>query len=83
MAKCKACGAEIVWIPTVNGKTMPCDAQRIPYKINLHDGKYNLVLPDGRVTRADLDLQSDKFGYVSHFATCPAANVFRRKSNDY
>lgn len=79
MAKCKACGADIVWIPTKGGKTMPCDSQKIPYRVNLTSGKYNLVLPDGRVTRADLDLESNQFGYVSHFATCPAAGQFRRK----
>ena len=79
MAKCKACGADIVFIPTKAGKTMPCDSQKIPYRVNLTSGKYNLVLPDGRVTRADLDLESNQFGYVSHFATCPAADRFRRK----
>ena len=81
MAKCKACGAPIIWIPLKSGKIMPCDNQRIPYKINLHDGKYTLVLPDGRVTRADLDLDSDDYGYVSHYETCPAADKFRRRSN--
>lgn len=25
MAKCKGCGADIVWIKTANGKNMPCD----------------------------------------------------------
>jgi hypothetical protein len=25
MAKCKSCGAEIVWIKTIAGNPMPCD----------------------------------------------------------
>ena len=28
MAKCKGCGAEIVWIKTINGKNMPCNAEK-------------------------------------------------------
>lgn len=29
MSKCKACGAEIVWITMESGKTMPCDANKV------------------------------------------------------
>jgi hypothetical protein len=29
MSKCKGCQAEIVWIKTVNGKNMPCNAEKI------------------------------------------------------
>ena len=28
MSVCKGCGKEIVWITTVNGKSMPCDAEK-------------------------------------------------------
>lgn len=27
MSKCKGCGAEIVWIQTENGKSMPCNGK--------------------------------------------------------
>ena len=30
-AVCKACGRPIVWIRTIKGKAMPCDAEPIPY----------------------------------------------------
>ena len=30
-AFCKACGRSIVWIRTIKGKPMPCDAEPIPY----------------------------------------------------
>ena len=28
MPKCKGCQAEIIWIKTVNGKNMPCNAEK-------------------------------------------------------
>ena len=31
MAKCKGCGAEIVWIKTANGKMMPLDSKEKMY----------------------------------------------------
>lgn len=78
MAKCKACGADIIWIKTASGKNMPVNAQKIPYKRDFTNGKLNLVCPDGRVVKADLDLESDEYGHESHFATCPAATMFRK-----
>jgi len=80
MSKCKACGAEIIWIKTPNGKPMPCDAQKIPYKLDIHNGDLVLVRPDGRIARGTLDLESDEYGYESHFANCPAASSFRRRN---
>ena len=78
MAKCKSCGAEIIWIPTPGGKNMPCNAQKIFYRQNFHTGELKLVLPNGKLDRGDLDLESNKFGYISHFATCPSANIHRK-----
>lgn len=37
MSKCKGCGAEIVWIQTENGKSMPCNAEKVT--IVTADGK--------------------------------------------
>lgn len=82
MAKCKSCGADIIWIVTPNGKKMPCDNQRIYYKQNVHTGGMTLVLPNGKLDRGDLDLESDKFGYISHFATCPSANLYRKSKEN-
>ena len=80
MAKCKSCGAEIIWIKTTSGKSMPCDAKEVVYWENKH-GKATVVRPSGEVVRADLDGEEGKesrIGYISHFATCPNANVHRR-----
>ena len=30
---CRGCGASIVWITTLKGKSMPCDAKAVYYKI--------------------------------------------------
>lgn len=79
MSKCKACGAEIIWIKTPNGKNMPCNAQKIPYKNTFPKGDLVLVTPEGKIARGTFDLESDTYGYESHFATCPVAGNFRRR----
>ncbi len=38
MTRCKSCGAEIIWIKTTSGKTMPCNAKEVVYWKN-KDGK--------------------------------------------
>ena len=78
MSKCKSCGANIIWLPTENGKSMPCDATPIPY-VDDPAGSLLLVTNSGNVVRARADATSDKFGYVSHFATCPNADKHRRR----
>ena len=77
MSKCKTCGAEIIWLPTLGGKNMPCDAKPIPYTED-PSGSLTLVTSDGRVVKAKADICSDKMGYTSHFATCPDADRWRR-----
>ena len=37
MAKCKSCGADIVWLKTVNGKNMPCNTEKTT--VVTEDGK--------------------------------------------
>lgn len=87
IVKCKSCGAPIVWIETVNGKAMPCDAEAVEYQEN-RKGKSQIVTEDGKVVRGDLVKNApdtllpkvvDGTGYISHFATCPYANEHRRK----
>ena len=81
MARCKSCGAEIIWIKTTSGKAMPCNAKEVVYWEN-KDGKANIVRPNGEVVRADLEGEDGKesgIGYISHFATCPNASAHRRK----
>lgn len=78
MAKCKSCGAEIIWIKTRNGKAMPCDAEPVPYRESFSGGM-KLVTKAGDVVPGHYDGTSKDFAFISHFATCPNANRHRRK----
>lgn len=83
MARCKACGAEIVWLKLKSGKMHPCDAETVLYKVDA--GPDRIVTPDGEVVAGTIvtELKTQKEGiirrgYSSHFATCPFADDFRR-----
>lgn len=79
-SKCRACGADIMFIKTIAGKTTPVDAQSL-YFVPEADGKAMYVLPDGSTARGRTvpDQRVDaKIGYISHFATCPQADKFRK-----
>lgn len=78
---CRGCGAPIIWIKTAAGKSMPCDAEPITYWQD-STGSNKIVTPNGEVLSARLEGDPQKatsIGYISHFATCPAADKFRRK----
>lgn len=80
MSKCKNCGAEIVWIKTKAGKAMPCDATPVCY-IEDAAGKSRVITEGGetiRCTLTDSRETATGSGYVPHWATCPAADQFRR-----
>ena len=79
MSRCKGCGAEISWIKTKSGKSMPVDEKPVPY----HIGKgAKIVTEDGDVVSGSLEGPENTFvgfGYISHFATCPKAGQYRRR----
>jgi hypothetical protein len=71
---CKACGAPMIWVRTAKGKMMPLDAEPTP------DGTWGIG-EDGVAYHQE---PSDLFAGMlrkSHYATCPAASLFRRKGN--
>jgi len=82
---CRACSAKIIWAVTPAGKRMPVDAkpsadgklilsaQVGPQGIKINDPP--LVI-DERTVDQDGPKGGDR--YISHFATCPAADRFRR-----
>ena len=79
-AKCRGCGAEIVWIPTLGGKSMPCDAEPVYYKMQAK-GPEKIVTPNGVViscVRTNNPNEATGAGYVPHWATCPRAGDFKR-----
>jgi hypothetical protein len=58
---------------------MPCDAQPVAYWPGKKD---KIVTPNGEVISCSLTGDPGKetgIGYVTHFATCPEANKFRKK----
>lgn len=65
MAKCKGCGASIIWAVNENGKRVPLDAKAPIYVL---------------LATASLDeercVRDRSPRYVSHFSTCPKANEF-------
>jgi hypothetical protein len=82
MSKCRSCGAEIKWIKTVAGKNMPCDPERKAYWL-IEGARASIVTEMGEVIGAYTDCgegagEPDGYGYISHFATCPAADSYRR-----
>lgn len=81
MAKCKGCGAQIVWIGTPGGKSIPCDPEQVMYWEKAK-AKGKVVTPNGEVLSCEFSGDPNKatgLGYVSHWSTCPKAGQFRRK----
>ncbi len=65
--KCKSCGADILWVKMLSGKSMPLDMP--PEK--------RIVLSDHGDATSEYGAVEDT--YVSHFATCPNAAAHRKK----
>ncbi|MBQ1805791.1 MAG: hypothetical protein II010_07785 [Oscillospiraceae bacterium] len=83
MAKCKGCGAEIIWIKTPSGSRHPCDPEQVTYWARPR-ATGRVVTPNGEVITCDFEGDLHKatgMGYVSHFSTCPAADRFRRRKD--
>ena len=79
--KCRGCGAPIVFVKTVAGKSMPCNPGRVPFWIK-KNGSGKVVTLGGEVLSCEFDGPRSTvsgFGFVSHFSTCPNAGRFRRK----
>lgn len=77
---CRACGAEIMFIKTCNGKSMPVNAEPVAYT-QCSGGNQKIITPNGEVLTGELTSEPEKttgFGYISHFATCTAADRFRK-----
>lgn len=81
MCTCRGCGQPIIWIKTTGGKSMPCDPIEVTYWA-VKGGPVKIVTPNGEVVSAETHDDLNKatgVGYISHFATCPRANSFRRR----
>lgn len=81
MAKCKGCGAEIIWIETVGRKRLPCNPEPMMYW-EKKGAKGKVVTRNGEVISCVFHGDQQKatgIGYMPHWATCPAADRLRRK----
>ena len=79
-APCRGCGAEIGFIKTVAGKTIPVNPEEVAYEQKA-GGSLKIVTPNGEVLSAERPADPQKatgIGYISHFATCPASDSFRK-----
>ena len=79
-AKCRGCGAPILWITTTAGRSMPCDPVVVSYN-PLPDGKDKIVTPNGEVVSCEIVASSPEaagVGYRPHWATCPQARRFKK-----
>lgn len=79
--QCRACGADIMFIKSTAGKTIPVNAEEITYR-QTSGGSLKIVTPNGEVLSAEVETDPNKatgIGYISHFATCPCADQFRKK----
>lgn len=80
MAICKGCGAKIIWIKTISGKSMPCDADAVTYW-EKHGAAGKIITPNGQVISCEFsgdNITATGIGYVPHWSTCPAAGRFRK-----
>ena len=81
---CKSCGASIVFVRTNKGTSIPCNAEEVPYW-QKKGGKHKIVTPNGEVLSAELEGVTGMetgLGYITHFATCPDADKFRKKAKE-
>lgn len=81
--KCRACGASIVFIGTLGGKSMPCDDYTVYYK-QTPDGKETFITPNGETVKGErVDPRTDEnitgIAYIPHWSTCTAPDKFRRR----
>jgi hypothetical protein len=78
VAKCKSCGAEIIWAINENGKRVPLDAKNfIPkglFTLEAEGRDYDKPPRAVAVGTKPLGLI-----YQTHYATCPDADQWRRK----
>jgi hypothetical protein len=81
--RCRSCDAPMFWAETVNGKRIPIDA------VPVHDGNIRIIQRPNLIPLAVYQTQIETFKhwpkiasaetYVSHFATCPQRDSWRKR----
>lgn len=78
---CRSCGARILWVKTPAGRWMPVDEGLHGFRLAEH-GKDTLVNDQGEVIKCTLDFEGEPDGlaHMPHWATCPNADMHRKRS---
>lgn len=81
--ECRSCRAPIVWATTEQGKSMPIDAGPVDngnvYYLDQKSSPPRVRVLAGPQPTLEEDADSaDGLRYLSHFATCPQADQWRR-----
>lgn len=80
MSRCRSCDAEIFWVTTEAGKSMPLDAlPKLDGNVMLHrqSGKAVATVLAGLFLAEARD--SGRVLYMPHHATCPQGQAWRKK----
>lgn len=85
MPSCSSCGAQVRWVRTENGKSMPIDpAPRADGNLIMDHVEERVVRGERRsvwvVSYIPRDDPSPKQRFVSHFATCPDRAQHRKST---
>ena len=78
MAKCRECGADIIFIGTSRGTLIPCDAKPVKFDES-ERGPSKVVRGNGKVVSGFISPTGSEVGYISHFSTCTNPGRFRRR----
>ena len=73
---CRKCGEPLIFVQSLRGRAIPCDPD-----LETHVLKPGVVVvtPDGRVLRGSEESKETSVqGYISHFASCPYSEEFRK-----
>ena len=80
MARCKGCGAEIIWAKNENDKMIPLDAKAPVYVLTIRGDTRMLPIVSANLCHPGTETRCRRAekgrAFVSHFATCPKANDF-------
>lgn len=83
MNRCRSCNAEILWVRTEHGRRMPLDAKPVEDATAETRGLFVLRdrhSPEGPLAIAAWGLEGSEPHYISHFATCDEAELWRKAS---
>lgn len=77
LSTCKGCGRPILWAKLAKGSSVPLDPKPATYIVVEDGGEYHAMRPADLLAEANDHRFPPVVGvYVSHFATCPKADLF-------